>query len=167
MRALGPPTMKPPSEKLAAKKEEQVAPEISEFCRLLAKVLRRSCQAAEPTADGASLRGPGDGAIPGSAGQRASKATHTLRVDYGVNLDGPCQAEHGIGTGEPSRAPPDGGGCPRHRRFAVPPPDNADRRKTDPPYSTSLCPRRNAGSLVSVAAQPSLTGSSSESRPMR
>ena len=31
----------------------------------------------------------------------------------------------------------------------------------------SLCPRRNAGSLVSVAAQPSLTGSSSESRPMR
>ena len=49
--------MKPPSEKLAAKKEEQVAPEISEFCRLLAKVLRRSCQATEPTSDGASSQG--------------------------------------------------------------------------------------------------------------
>lgn len=47
--------MKPPSDKMAAKKEQ--VPEISEFCRLLAKVLRRSCQATEPTADGASSQG--------------------------------------------------------------------------------------------------------------
>lgn len=50
------PQMKPPSDKLAAK-NEQLAPEISEFCRLLAKVLRRSCQATEPTSDGASSQG--------------------------------------------------------------------------------------------------------------
>ena len=48
--------MKPPSDKPTAK-QEQVAPEISEFCRLLAKALRRSCQAAESTADGASSQG--------------------------------------------------------------------------------------------------------------
>ena len=48
--------MKPPSDKMAAKKEEE-APEISEFCRLLAKVLRRSCQATEPTVDGPSSQG--------------------------------------------------------------------------------------------------------------
>lgn len=50
MKALGLPTMKPLSDKLAAKKE-QVAPEISEFCHVLARVLRRSRQATEPTAD--------------------------------------------------------------------------------------------------------------------
>ena len=48
--------MKPTSDRRAARKE-QIAPEISEFCRLLAKILRRSRQANEPTADSAGLSG--------------------------------------------------------------------------------------------------------------
>ena len=61
--------------------------------------------------------------------QRASKATQTSTVDYGAKLDGPSLEEQG----DPSGGLHHGRGCPRHRGFVVPPPDNADRRKTDPP----------------------------------